>query len=280
MAFEQLQQMARAVEQSWGAAWASLGAVANEPRTIVDDTPEFLRVYTPGIPETLLNLVMRYSAPAPVTVADVERVIAPYRAHQAPPQWWLLLGAEPAGLREALRAAGMQSWGGSTAMAATLRDGEPPYPPPPASLELGRVSAPDEALAALAVIANVFYISPSPMRRWSLDNPAFQVYAARWHGRVVAALATMISGETVGVYHVATLAGARRRGIAGNLALYALREARAAGCALATLTATPEARRLYEQLGFRACGVIEQWMPGHRLMRELGAESVGSEAWE
>lgn len=277
MVFEQLQQMALAVEQSWCAAWASLAAVPTHPATIVDDTPEFLRVYTPGIDETLLNLVMRYTTPAsvPVTAGDIERVIEPFRLHHLLPQWWLLLGTEPTGLREALRALGMRSWGGSTAMACSLLEAEPGYPPPARAIELGRVSTAKEGLEALAVISDVFYIPPAPMRRWSLDNPAFGVYIARWQGRVVAALATMVTGETVGVYHVATLTGARRRGIAGNLVLYALREARASGCTLATLTATPEARHLYEQLGFRACGVIEQWMPGYRLTMELTGQTAG-----
>jgi GNAT superfamily N-acetyltransferase len=280
MVFEQLQQMAQAVEQSWCAAWASLAAVPSLLATIVDDTPEFLRVYTPGIDETLLNLVMRYTAPGPVASADIERVFAPFRLHHLLPQWWLLLGTEPAGLREALRALGMRNWGGSTAMACSLLEAEPSYPPPARTLELGRVSTAKEGLDALAVICDVFYIPPAPMRRWSLDNPTFGVYFARWQGRVVAALATMVTGEAVGVYHVATLTGARRRGIAGNLVLYALREARAAGCTLATLTATPEARHLYEQLGFRACGVIEQWMPGYRLTAELTGQATGFGMWK
>jgi GNAT superfamily N-acetyltransferase len=280
MVFEQLQRMAQAVEQGWCAAWASLAAVPTEPATIVDDTPEFLRVYTPGIDESLLNLVMRYTSSGPVTTADLEGVFAPFRLHHLPPQWWLLLGTEPPGLREALRAVGMRSWGGSTAMACSLLEASPPYPPPTRTLELGRVSTAQEGLEALAVICDVFYIPPVPMRRWSLDNPAFGVYFARWQGRLVAALATMMTGETVGVYHVATQSGARRRGIAGNLVLYALREARAEGCTLATLTATPEARHLYEQLGFRACGVIEQWMPGYRLTMELTGQAAGYDLWK
>jgi GNAT superfamily N-acetyltransferase len=272
MPFEELQRMARAVELNWAAAWASLGAVAQQPPTLVDDTPDVLRVYTPGVDESLLNLVMHYRAPAPTTTVDVERVLAPYRAHRLAPQWWLLLGDEPAGLRDALRAVGMQSWGGSTAMAAPLIDAGPRYQAPTHGVELGRAS--DDGLAALGVICGVFSIPHRPMRRWSLDNPAFRLYAARWQGRIVAALATLVSGETVGVYHVATLAGARRRGIAGNLVIHALREAREDGCTLATLTATPEARHLYELLGFRACGVIEQWMPGYRLLRELSGAGI------
>jgi GNAT superfamily N-acetyltransferase len=282
MAFEELQRLARAVEQGWAAAWASLGAVATEPRTIVEDTPEFLRVYTPDLDESLLNLVMRYAAPGPVTPDDIVRMLAPYRAHRLVPQWWLLRGDEPEGLRDQLRTAGMRSWGGSTAMAASLASilgDDRRYPPPPSGADLGLASTPEEARDALAVISNVFYITPDPLRRWSLDNPAFRIYAARWQGRVVAALETMQTGEAVGVYNVATLAGARRRGLAGNLVLLALREAHADGCTLATLTATPEARPLYEQLGFRACGVIEQWMPGHRLTLELIGHDGEQDPW-
>ena len=97
---------------------------------------------------------------------------------------------------------------------------------------------------------------------------------------MVSALTTLVSGESVGVSNVATLAGARRRGIAGNLMRYALQDARREGCRLATLTATPEARRLYEQLGFRACGVIEQWLPGYRLMSQLMGGRHASDLWE
>src|SRR5579863_8708598 len=118
MALDELQRMARMAEEDWRRAWVSLGAVTTPPRTIVEDTPEFLRICTPGVAESLLNMVMAYSAPGPVTIADVERVLEPYFAHHLPTQWWLLLGDEPDGLREALRQAGMQSWGGAAAMAA------------------------------------------------------------------------------------------------------------------------------------------------------------------
>jgi ribosomal protein S18 acetylase RimI-like enzyme len=107
------------------------------------------------------------------------------------------------------------------------------------------------------------------MRRWTVDNPTFSLYAARWQGRVVAGLTTLQRDGVVGVYNVATAGGARRRGVAGNLVIHALRDAARQGARLATLTATPQALRLYGELGFRSCGVIEQWLPGPRLTREL-----------
>jgi GNAT superfamily N-acetyltransferase len=269
MALEQMNQMALLVEGNWCAAWASLGAVRAEPTTFVDDLPEALRVYTPGLPETLLNMVIRYACDEVVSARQVERIIAPYREHHLPFQWWLTRGLEPAGLRERLAALGMETWGGATMMCLPLADWSPRYPPAPLSATLRKSLHDEDSLAALNIICNVFYIPQAPMLRWTTLNPAFDLWVAWLGARPVAALATLIADDVVGVYHVATLPGARRRGIAGNLLTLALGEAQAQGCRWATLTATPEARALYETLGFRSCGLLEQWMPGPRLSREL-----------
>src|SRR5215813_10064003 len=116
MALERLTTMARAVEDNWCAAWASLGTLRTTPMSFVSKTPAYLRIHTPGAPEMLLNIVMRYASDARVTAAEVERVIAPFRSARLPFQWWLTLGMQPAGLREELRALGMQTWEGATAM--------------------------------------------------------------------------------------------------------------------------------------------------------------------
>jgi GNAT superfamily N-acetyltransferase len=269
------ERMARLVERNWAAAWASLSRAPADPPTIADDLPDYLRVYTPGAPESLLNMVIRYQSAAPVTADDIERVIAPYRRYRLPFQWWFTRGAEPEGLRQQLIGLGMESWGGATMM---LMDLGPPgpferaagrFPAPPPGVTLDPISSAGEAEDALAIICEVFYIPREPMRRWTTLNPAFELWIARLNGRPAAALATLTDGETVGVYHVATRSGARRRGLAGNLLILALRAAHARGCRWATLTATPEARPLYERLGFRACGLIEQWMPSPGFAREL-----------
>ena len=271
MVLDHLTRMAHAVEDGWAAAWASLGAVPATPPALVDDTAACLRVCTPGMPEMLLNIVMRYAAagPAPVSAADVERVIAPYRQHRLPFQWWLTLGAEPAGLRERLRALGLRSWGGATSMTLALDGWRPRYPSPAAGAQLCLAATERDGEDGVSVICDVFFLPREATTRWTTANPAFRTYLARLNGRPVAAMNTMWHDGAVLLFNVATLPAARRRGIAGNLAILALAEARDAGCALATLTATPEARRLYEELGFRACATMEQWVPGHDLMTDL-----------
>jgi GNAT superfamily N-acetyltransferase len=269
MSLEDLTALARAVERNWRAAWAALGAVETEPRSIVDDTSGFLRVYTPGITESLLNLVMSYQSPEPVSPEDVFETLAPYRQRGLPAQWWLLLGDEPVGLRDSLRAIGMESWGGATALALPLETWAPSFHPPLPDLEMLHVASWEERMATLRVISEVFFVAPKPMRRWTVDNPAFNLYAARWQGRVVAGLTTLQRDGVVGVYNVATAGSARRMGVAGNLVTYALRAAANQGARLATLTATPQALRLYGELGFQSVGMIEQWLPGPRLAHHL-----------
>lgn len=271
MTVEDLARRTRIVEGAWCVAWASLAAVATPPRTLVEESPAHLRVITPGAPETLLNIILRYHGTAPVTRAEVERTIAPYRTERLPFQWWLAPDDEPPGLREQLRTLGMQTWGGATAMTLNLAGWLPPrtLPPVECSVTLGRVVSPRDAHEALEVICEVFYVAAAPMARWTIENPAFTVYLAQQHGEAVAALAILRHAGVAGVYHVATLPHARRRGIAGALLARALEEARDAGCEMAALTATPEARRLYESLGFGACGVIEQWAPGRELSLAL-----------
>ncbi len=279
MAFDELQRLADAVDDNWAAAWASLGRVHAHPPTVVDDGPDCLRVYTPGVGETLLNMVIRYVGRRRVISEDIERAIAPYRQHHLPFQWWLMRGREPDGLRDQLASLGMQSWGGAPAMALALDRWSPHGPAPHPALHVRRASSHADGEAAVRIICDVFYVPEAPMARWTILNPAFEVYVAHWETTPVAALATLRQGDVVGVYHVATARGMRRRGIAASLLVRALQDARAVGCTLATLTATPDARHLYERLGFRTCGLMEQWMPGPRLTHALTGDDYSSLAY-
>ncbi len=262
MVLDELTRLALAVEANWCAAWATLGGVRATPPTSVDDTPDYLRVYTPGIAEMLVNIVIRYRGPLPVTAADVARVTAPYRAHHLPYQWWLTYGSEPPGLRDELRRLGLISYGGIPSMALDLTQWQPPAEAarPLADVTAGPATTPVDAAAAHEVICCVFDVADEPMARWTVRNPRFDLYLARREGEPAGALAIFREGETAGVYHVATRYRHRRRGVASHLLARALADTRAAGAGLAMLTATPEARPLYEALGFRAYGTIEQWV--------------------
>ena len=262
-------QRARIVEDVWCAAWRSLGQTAGVHAVHVDDTTHFLRVYTPQEPELLLNIVLRYREPGEASQFAFRTVLEPFITHRLPFQWWLVSGTEPSGLREALLALGMHTWGGAVAMTCDLTTRVPAYPASPEDIHFAQASTAELADGALSVITEVFMVARQPMARWTIDNPAVHVYVALRHNQPVAAMATQQVGNVIGVFHVATLPLARRMGIAGNLMQFAFAQARRDGCVTAALTATREAVHMYERLGFSSCGMLEQWVPGFNLMQKI-----------
>ena len=253
------------VERAWCAAWGSLGY---DGVTQVEDTPQMLRVLTLTSHDLLLNAILRYRQEAVVTRADVDAALAPHRAMCRPPQWWLRLGNDPPGLRDALREAGMQVWGTPTGMVLPLSDATL-LPTSKGDLLLGRARRYEETETALRVITDVFDLDAQPMRRWCVGNPRFMTYLALARGTPAAALVMQVQGGIAGFFQVATLPRFRRRGIAHALMLHALCDARALGATMAALTASTMAEGLYQHLGFIPCCTIEQWMPDTALMSAI-----------
>ena len=177
-------RMARAVEANWCAAWASLGRLSTQPHSLVDDSPTMLRVLTPGLAETLMNIVMRYRSPDPVTADALEAAIEPFRSYGLPFQWWLTRERSRKDFASDLRELGMQSWGGATSMTLSLAGWRPTYP----SVEGAGVCAlamppPLKNSRALQIICAVFFVPREPMARWTTENPATQMYIAYLDGR-------------------------------------------------------------------------------------------------
>jgi ribosomal protein S18 acetylase RimI-like enzyme len=70
-------------------------------------------------------------------------------------------------------------------------------------------------------------------------------------------------GQSATVHYVVTLPEYRRRGIGAVMTEFALREARAAGCRSAVLTASALGAGVYRRLGFRETGLVSTyvWSP-------------------
>ncbi len=261
-----------AVEASWCAAWLTLGAIEEPPRSWAEDTDEWVRVVTPEGPDLLLNNILRFRPHGSVTPQAVERAIAPYRHYHLPFQWWLTPNGNPPGLADELRRLGMYPWGNAKAMAMPLDGWEPsPRVRLHRQVTVRRVPWHDEEgrWRVLQVICTVFDVPHGPMGRWCSVNPCFHIYLAELDGQPAAAMALLLKGGVAGLYHVATLSAYRRQGIAARMIVQGLQEAREQGARLAVLTATPAGEHLYQSLGYEPCGVIEQWMPGGSLLSRL-----------
>jgi GNAT superfamily N-acetyltransferase len=84
-----------------------------------------------------------------------------------------------------------------------------------------------------------------------LDRPGCVVYVGYANGIPVASGLGWRSGRTIGVYSIATIQSARRRGYGASMTARVVADGVAAGCDVAALQASEMGRPIYERLGFR-----------------------------
>lgn len=84
-----------------------------------------------------------------------------------------------------------------------------------------------------------------------LDRPGCAVYVGYADGEPVASALGWRTGRTIGVYSIATVATARRRGYGAAMTARVMADGVDAGCDVAALQASELGRPIYERLGFR-----------------------------
>jgi len=95
-----------------------------------------------------------------------------------------------------------------------------------------------------------------------LDRPECAVYVGYLDGVPVSTALGFRTGRTMGVYNIATIPEARRRGFGEAMTARVLTDGEAAGCDVAALQASSMGRPIYERLGFqlavRYTGYVER----------------------
>ena len=84
-----------------------------------------------------------------------------------------------------------------------------------------------------------------------LDRPDCVVYVGYRDGDPVVSGLGWRTGRTIGVYSIATVESARRRGFGAAMTARVVADGMAAGCDVAILQASAMGRPIYERLGFR-----------------------------
>jgi GNAT superfamily N-acetyltransferase len=84
-----------------------------------------------------------------------------------------------------------------------------------------------------------------------LDRPECVVYVGYADGDLVVSGLGWRTDRTVGVYSIATIESARRRGYGAAMTARVVADGVAAGCDVAALQASDMGRLIYERLGFR-----------------------------
>ncbi len=85
-----------------------------------------------------------------------------------------------------------------------------------------------------------------------LERPGCVVYVGYADDEPVASGLGWRTGRTIGVYSIATIASARRRGFGAAMTARVVADGVAAGCDVAALQASEMGRPTYERLGFRS----------------------------
>ncbi len=228
-----------------------------------------------GRPDTSLNsVVIARFAPGEAD-AQVEAVLAHFRAQSWPLTWHIGPSTEPPDLADALLAHGFTHYEDEPGMAVAI-DTMRGDVAAPAELEIA--TARDECGLADWVSVWLFPV-PEADRRAALDalrhrglgdELPWRYYVGRIGGRPVACAQLFVGAGVAGVQYVVTLPELRRRGIGAAMTLHVLREARALGYRVGVLTSSPDGLGVYRRIGFRDyCWFRRyEWAPG-----EAGAQS-------
>jgi ribosomal protein S18 acetylase RimI-like enzyme len=236
------------------------------PAAEIHDGPELLWSLT-SFRFPLFNSILRARlAPADADAA-IAAVIARGRSKDVPLVWWTGPATTPADLGERLVAAGFTHAGEAPGMAADLFD-LPGDLQAPSGLEVRQV-AEAETLRHWCIAMAAGYEMPPAFGDIYYDclislglepqAPAHH-YLGLLDGEPVASATLFLAAGVAGVYDVATVPAARRKGIGAALTVRPLRDAAAAGYRVGILHSSATGFSLYRRLGFREYCSIGQYV--------------------
>src|SRR4051812_33057857 len=218
----------------------------------VVELPGVLATVTPAVPErSLPNSVVYRDEDALVgaiddlgSVYDDAGVLA----------WTVWVPFFHARARTALAGAGHALDASPEAMIAPLDEVEAPRHDDP-------LPDPEPQLEDIARVNDLAYETGDAFARMMGEGPAdpSSVYLARLDGEAAASTVTWNHDGDCSIWWVATVPGARGRGLAPGLMRRALAAGRDRGAEVTTLQATKAGRPVYEKLGYRGLGAIEMW---------------------
>jgi GNAT superfamily N-acetyltransferase len=232
------------------AAWAR--AYGGE----VSDEPDLLWCAV-GVPAAGLNHAVRARLTPQTLDARIEWVKARAQTLQVPFYWEISPSTQPAGLGDHLLRHGLTDVGEDPAMALLLA-------------QLPRALGAPEGVAiewvqdraSLAQWARTFcagmevpaavatVLEPAIARDALGEAAAIRYYLARLDGEPVATAMLVQAGGVAGIYAVATIERARRRGIGAAVTLAPLLDARARGYVAAVLQSSEMGYAVYARMGF------------------------------
>jgi GNAT superfamily N-acetyltransferase len=223
--------------------------------------------FVTGIPHPFLNGVFRTRLASGAVDEAIEQVLAHFKSRKMPFMWWTGPAAQPSDLGKDLGAHGLdyiERFPGMAADLLALNDGLPT----PSELIIVPVGD-EERLAQWVKAVRIGYQLPDSSESTLFDAFAdlgfslpLRSYVGLLNGQPVAASQVFLGAGVAGIYCVATVPQARRKGIGTAVTLAPLREAREMGYRISILHPSKMGAGVYRQLGFEdhsqlSCGI---WM--------------------
>jgi GNAT superfamily N-acetyltransferase len=251
-----------AIEENLFAFFASM---KGWPKLEVHDEPDHLWTIC-DVPFPLLNSVLRANL-APERVDDaIQAAIERCRSRHVPMLWWTGPASRPADLGVHLAAKGFR--GRELPGMAVLLSAQPPIPPWPTGLVVEQVTDLDTLTQYCKAFCKGFEM-PDFLRDTFFDlfrclglapDLPLRHYIGWFEGEPVATSCLFLGAGVGGVYNVATVLQARRRGLGTAMTSTALLQARAEGCQVAILHASEMGAGVYRSLGFEEYCKIETFL--------------------
>jgi GNAT superfamily N-acetyltransferase len=141
---------------------------------------------------------------------------------------------------------------------------EQPEPPPGVGISEIELRTLDEFRAVAVALGFPPDLAERVFTRSLAADPDVRLFVGAFEGRPVGTSIAIRTGDVSGVYNVATVAEARRRGVGGALTWAAIAAGGEWGCETIVLQSSEMARSLYGAMGFRTVVQYATYLPGAR----------------
>ncbi len=245
-------------------------ALGQWPRAEVHQEPGLSWSIT-DLPFSLFNSVMRTRLTTDEVDAAIDCAVARAKARKVPISWWTGPSTQPADLALHLRKHGFCESEVAPGMAVDLAHLTEVHPTLPGlTVEIARDAA---SRAEWGLTSSLGFGSNGEFAEhvgsvWSdllscVRMDTIVPYLGRLNGKPVATSMLMYGAGVAGIYAVATLPEARRKGIGAVMTAMPLQAARDAGYTVGILQASEMGVGVYRSLGFREyCKIYEYvWRP-------------------
>jgi len=232
----------------------------------VHDEPEMLWTIT-NIPYPLFNMVLRAQLLPDAVDAAIETAKARGKSRNVPMFWWTGPATRPSNLGTTLEAHGFTQIGNEPGMAVDIQT-LPENIPAPSGLTIEQVKDIETLKKWCGVYAAGFglpdfvadaFFSMGEGIGFDAGLP-FYSYIGWLKSEPVATVSLFLEAGVAGIYCVATVPDARRKGIATAMTFRTLVEGRLRGYRVGILQASEMGAPVYRKLGFREYFKIGQYL--------------------